>query len=58
LRALDSGLARDLHWLLTVAELTEVSVANGTAALAETALGLLVPYAGRGIVNGGGRSRA
>jgi hypothetical protein len=37
-----------------VAELTEVSVATGTAALAETALGLLVPYAGRGVVNGGG----
>jgi hypothetical protein len=49
-----SGIARDLDWLLTMAELTEVSVATGTAALAETALGLLVPYAGRGVVNGGG----
>jgi hypothetical protein len=27
-----SGIARDLDWLLTVAELTEVSVATGTAA--------------------------
>jgi hypothetical protein len=53
-----SGIARDLDWLLTVAELTEVSVATGTAALAETALGLLVPYAGRGVVNGGGAAFA
>jgi hypothetical protein len=35
-----------------------VSVATGTAALAETALGLLVPYAGRGVVNGGGAAFA
>ena len=41
-----------------MAELTEVSVATGTAALAETALGLLVPYAGRGVVNGGGAAFA
>jgi hypothetical protein len=53
-----SRIARDLDWLLTVAELTEVSVATGTAALAETALGLLVPYAGRGVVNGGGAAFA
>ena len=53
-----SGIARDLDWLLTVAELTEVSVATGTAALAEAALGLLVPYAGRGVVNGGGAAFA
>jgi len=53
-----SGIARDLDWLLTVAELTEVSVATGVAALAETALGLLVPYAGRGVVNGGGAAFA
>jgi len=53
-----SGIARDLDWLLTMAELTEVSVATGTAALAETALGLLVPYAGRGVVNGGGAAFA
>ncbi len=53
-----SRIARDLDWLLTVAELTEVSVATGTATLAETALGLLVPYAGRGVVNGGGAAFA
>ena len=53
-----SGIARDLDWLLTMVELTEVSVATGTAALAETALGLLVPYAGRGVVNGGGAAFA
>ena len=53
-----SGTARDLDWLLTVATLTEVAVATGTAALAETALGLLVPYAGRGLVNGGGAAFA
>jgi hypothetical protein len=53
-----SGIARDLDWLLTVAELTEVSVATGTAALAEAALDLLVPYAGRGVVNGGGAAFA
>jgi len=53
-----SGIARDLDWLLTMAELTEVSVATGAAALAETALGLLVPYAGRGVVNGGGAAFA
>lgn len=53
-----SGIARDLDWLLTVAELTEVSVATGVPALAETALGLLEPYAGRGVVNGGGAAFA
>jgi hypothetical protein len=53
-----SGTARDLDWLLTVAELTEVAVATGAGALAETALGLLVPYAGRGVVNGGGAAFA
>jgi hypothetical protein len=53
-----SGIARDLDWLLTVAELTEVAVATGAGALAETAMGLLVPYAGRGVVNGGGAAFA
>jgi len=53
-----SGTARDLDWLLTVATLTEVAVATGTEALAETARGLLVPYAGRGVVNGGGAAFA
>jgi len=53
-----SGIARDLDWLLMVAELTEVAVATGTGALAETALGLLAPYAGRGVVNGGGAAFA
>ena len=53
-----SGIARDLDWLLTVATLTEVAVATGTGALAETALGLLAPYAGRGVVNGGGAAFA
>jgi hypothetical protein len=49
-----SGIARDLDWLLTVVTLTEVAVATGTEALAEAALCLLAPYAGRGVVNGGG----
>ena len=53
-----SGIARDLDWLLTVATLTEVAVATGARALAETALGLLAPYAGRGVVNGGGAAFA
>ena len=53
-----SGIARDLDWLLTVATLTEVAVTTGTTALAETALGLLAPYAGRGVVNGGGAAFA
>jgi len=49
-----SRIARDLDWLLTVATLTEVAVATGAETLTETALGLLEPYAGRGVVNGGG----
>jgi len=53
-----SGIARDLDWLLTVSELTEVAVATGAGALAETAMRLLVPYAGRGVVNGGGAAFA
>jgi hypothetical protein len=53
-----SGIARDLDWLLTVVALTEVAVATGAGALAGTALGLLVPYAGRGVVNGGGAAFA
>jgi hypothetical protein len=53
-----SGIARDLDWLLTVATLTEVAVATGAETLAETALGLLEPYAGRGVVNGGGAAFA
>jgi hypothetical protein len=53
-----SGIAQDLDWLLTVAELTEVAVATGAGALAETAMRLLVPYAGRGVVNGGGAAFA
>jgi hypothetical protein len=53
-----SGIARDLDWLLTVAELTEVAVATGAGALAETAMRLLEPYAGRGVVNGGGAAFA
>ena len=53
-----TGIARDLDWLLMVAELTEVAVATGAGALAETALGLLAPYAGRGVVNGGGAAFA
>jgi hypothetical protein len=53
-----SGIARDLDWLLTVAELTEVAVAIGAGALAEMAMGALAPYAGRGVVNGGGAAFA
>jgi hypothetical protein len=53
-----SGIARDLDWLLTVATLTEVAVAAADEALAETALGLLAPYAGRAVVNGGGAAFA
>jgi hypothetical protein len=49
-----SGSARDLDWLLTVAELIEVAVATGARDLAEMGMGALAPYAGRGVVNGGG----
>jgi len=35
-----------------------VAVATGAGALVETALGLLAPYAGRGVANGGGAAFA
>ena len=53
-----SGIARDLDWLLTMVTLTEVAVATRAKSLAETALCLLAPYAGRGVVNGGGAAFA
>lgn len=52
------GIPRDLDWLLTMVTLTEVAVATGEEGLAGTARGLLLPYAGRGVVNGGGAAFA
>ena len=51
-------IPRDLDWLLTMVTLTEVAVATGAEALAGTARELLLPYAGRGVVNGGGAAFA
>jgi hypothetical protein len=53
-----SRIARDLDWLVIVVTLTEVAVATRAEALAETGLCLLAPYAGRGVVNGGGAAFA
>ena len=51
-------IPRDLDWLLTMVTLTEVAVAAGAEGLAGTARELLLPYAGRGVVNGGGAAFA
>jgi len=51
-------IPRDLDWLLTMVTLTEVAVATGAEGLAGAARELLLPYAGRGVVNGGGAAFA
>ena len=48
------GVARDVDWALTMVSLTEAAVATGAEELAERAVLLLEPYAGRAVVNGGG----
>jgi tetratricopeptide (TPR) repeat protein len=48
-----SQVRRDVDWLLTVTVLTEVAAAVGDRDLAAHAIELLVPYAGRGVSNGG-----
>lgn len=49
-----AGVARDVDWLLTVTSLAEVAVAVGESGLTATAVALLEPCAGRGVVNAGG----
>jgi hypothetical protein len=48
-----AAVRRDVDWLLTVTSLTEVAVAAGVTEVAEAAVGLLAPYAGRGVLNAG-----
>ena len=48
------GIARDVDWLLTVFLLTEVAVAVDERGLVELAVELLLPYAGRGVIDAGG----
>jgi hypothetical protein len=48
-----SQIPRDVDWLLTTTVLTEVAAALGERQLAERAIELLTPYAGRGVSNGG-----
>jgi hypothetical protein len=48
-----SVIPRDVDWLFTMTTLTEVAAGTGASALAERAIPLLEPYAGRGVVNGG-----
>ncbi|MGZ4483184.1 MAG: hypothetical protein ACXVX0_19390 [Blastococcus sp.] len=47
------AVPRDVDWLLTVTSLAEVAAGTGATDLAEAAVGLLAPYAGRGVVNAG-----
>jgi hypothetical protein len=49
-----TAVPRDLDWLLVVYLLTAVATAVGERAQAETGLGLLTPYAGRGVIDAGG----
>lgn len=46
-------IARDVDWLLSVTGLTEVAAVVGATDLCANGLGLLTPYAGRGVVNAG-----
>lgn len=48
-----SRVPRDGDWLLVVTALTEVAAACGARELADCAIALLTPYAGRAVVNGG-----
>lgn len=47
-------ITRDVEWLLTMSALTEVATHLRLEPLCEAAAALLEPYAGRGVVNGGG----
>jgi hypothetical protein len=49
-----TAVPRDVDWLLTVYLLTDVAAAVGQREHAEAGLGLLTPYAGRGVVDAGG----
>lgn len=46
-------VARDVDWALTMASLTEAAITLRAESLLATAVDLLAPYAGRGIVNAG-----
>ncbi len=48
-----AAVPRDVDWLLVVTSLTEVAVSAGATDVVEAAVSLLVPYAGRGILNAG-----
>src|SRR4051794_26266115 len=48
-----TGVPRDVDWLLVVTSLTEVAVGTGAQDLVRAGAGLLLPYAGRGVVNAG-----
>lgn len=48
-----SSVPRDLDWLLTVSSMTMAAARMGDRDLTEEGLDLLIPYAGRGIVNAG-----
>jgi hypothetical protein len=52
------AIPRDGDWLLTVSFLCEVAVGVGSEPLMRAALDVLTPYAGRGVVNGGGAAFA
>jgi hypothetical protein len=49
-----AAVPRDVDWLLSVYLLTDVATAVGERELTEAALGLLTPYAGRGVIDAGG----
>jgi len=49
-----AAIPRDVDWLLVVYLLTDVAAAIGERAQAEVGLGLLTPYAGRGVIDAGG----
>lgn len=56
-RTFDGGvlqnLPRDVNWLLTLQCVLEAALAVGDANIIELAVTLLLPYAGRSVVNGG-----
>ena len=52
------AIPRGVDWLFTVTRLAEVAAACGERALAEQAVEVLTPYAGRGVVDGGAVSLA
>jgi hypothetical protein len=50
------GIPRDLDWFLTVTMITDAAAAAGVDHVTRRCLEALTPYAGRGVVNGGGVS--